>query len=154
MCSNWLYVAPYSAFVWMFGEGLISPILQAPALPDMHMTAKAVNRKLPQAKQIAQEQAKNLVTSVFQTLRISGQAIGPLLGAPALVSIGFRWTITICGIIAFTMGFLAVVCYLSRLGDDDDEAEGGGAQQYAPLAEDDEKAGLVAGEEGRSNSNP
>jgi hypothetical protein len=39
------------------------------------------------------------VTSVFQTLRVSGQAIGPLVGAPALVSVGFRWTITACGLV-------------------------------------------------------
>lgn len=125
-------------FIWLFGEGLVSTILQAPALPDMHMTARVKNKALPSCEQIGQEQATNLVTSVFQTLRVTGQAGGPLLGAPALALYGFRATLTICGVGMLIIVTMTWLCYLKRLKDDE-EGEGEaqlhkkGPQEYSQL---------------------
>ena len=78
------------------------------------------------------------MTSVFQTLRVSGQAVGPLLGAPALVSIGFRNTISFCGLVVLALGSLTVACYLPRIKEDPPEP---GRDAYAQLAKEEEEEG-------------
>ena len=76
----------------------------------MHMSARVINRRLPTDTRIGQEQATNLITSVFQTLRVSGQAIGPLLGAPALATVGFRMVMTFTGMMFLLAGVLLCEC--------------------------------------------
>lgn len=133
------------SYVCRFHEGLVSPVLQAPALPDMHASARLVNRQMPPGVRIGQEQATNLVTSVFQTLRVLGQAIGPLLGAPALASVGFRVVMTFTGIQFLLAGILTALCYIPRIHDDahESDAEELGENDGDRLAEDGEQESLL-----------
>lgn len=119
-----------------FHEGLVAPVMQAPALPDMHMSARVINRRLPTDTRIGQEQATNLITSVFQTLRVSGQAIGPLLGAPALATVGFRMVMTFTGMMFLLAGVLTAVCYMPRIKSDpeDDAAAAADAGKGAQMS--------------------
>eukprot|EP01043_Picozoa_sp_COSAG02_P050664 COSAG02_NODE_5235_length_4517_cov_3.028067_5_plen_135_part_00 len=111
----------------------MSPVLQAPALPDMHASARVINQQVPLESRIGQEQATNLITSVFQTLRVSGQAIGPLLGAPALASVGFRGVMTFTGIQFLLAGALTALCYFPRIKDDHQESDANERQAYSKL---------------------
>ena len=133
------------SYVCRFHEGLVSPVLQAPALPDMHASARLVNRQMPPGVRIGQEQATNLVTSVFQTLRVLGQAIGPLLGAPALASAGFRVVMTFTGIQFLLAGTLTALCYIPRIHDDAHESDADelGENDGDIIAEDDEQESLL-----------
>ena len=113
-------------------------MLQAPALPDMHASARRINQQVPPETRLGQEQATNLITSVFQTLRVSGQALGPLLGAPALASVGFRAVMTFTGIQFLLAGVMTGLCYLPRIRDDPHDCELGEKQAYIQSTADDD----------------
>ena len=65
-------------------------------------------------------------------------AISLRTGAPALVSVGFRNTISFCGLVVLALGSLTVACYLPRIKEDPPEP---GRDAYAQLAKEEEEEG-------------